>query len=183
MRKPEVWISMPNYEGHYEISNHGRVRSLDRITCDVNGRKHNRKGRILKHAFNEKGYIIFGLSVDATLKTITVHRIVAKLFVPNPDNLPEVNHLDGDKANPYFENLAWSSSGDNQRHAYKLGLREPMQGTKSPNSKLKEEDVRKIKQLRRDGFSHGAIQKQYSFVTLALIKTINAGRAWKHITL
>jgi hypothetical protein len=107
----EIWRDIPNYEGLYQVSNLGRVKVLDR---DVNsGIKNNinvkRKGKILKQ-YVKNGYLQVTLTVNNKRKYINVHRLVAQAFIPNPNNLPQVNHKDENKQNNYVENLEWCSA-------------------------------------------------------------------------
>ena len=115
----EVWKPIPSYEGLYEVSNLGNVRSLDRLRI-----RKVLKGRMLKQNFCNIGYLHVNLSKRGNHKTIMVHRIVAKVFVDNDDkeNKIAVNHIDGDKTNNNASNLEWCTYSDNQKHAYKNGL-------------------------------------------------------------
>ena len=97
----EEWRPIEGYEGLYEVSSYGRVRSLDRY----DSRNHFRRGRILKLSYDTVGYLIVGLHSNGKAKTYLVHRLVAQAFIPNPDNLPEVNHIDEDKMNNRVDNL------------------------------------------------------------------------------
>lgn len=97
----EEWRTIVGYEGLYEVSSLGRVRSLDRY----DSRNHFRRGRILKLSYDTVGYLIVGLHSNGKAKIYLVHRLVAQAFIPNPDNLPEVNHIDEDKTNNRVDNL------------------------------------------------------------------------------
>ena len=97
----EEWRPVVGYEGLYEVSSYGRVRSLDRY----DERNCFREGRILKLYTSRVGYLRVQLSLNSKKKMYLVHRLVAEAFIPNPDNLPEVNHLDEDKTNNRVENL------------------------------------------------------------------------------
>jgi hypothetical protein len=103
----EVWKAVPGYEGKYEVSDQGRVRSLDRIVEAKNqtGKVYycHYKGRILKVYNNSSGY--FALCMAG--KMFLLHRLVAKVFIPNSNNLPEVNHKDENKHNNRVDNLEW----------------------------------------------------------------------------
>lgn len=102
----EVWkqiIEAPNYS----VSNMARI-------------KNNKTGRILSPSMHRKGYLQITLRVDKRPKTFLIHRLVAIAFVPNPNNLPEVNHKDGNKTNCNQKNLEWCTNGYNQEHKYRI---------------------------------------------------------------
>lgn len=100
----EIWKDIPKYEGYYQASNLGNIRSISRVTVK------NQKilGKILKkYANNRNGYETVTLGLDGKTKKVLVHRLVAEAFIPNPNNLPEVNHKDENKLNNRLENLEW----------------------------------------------------------------------------
>ena len=103
----EIWKDYKNYEGLYQASNLGRVRSLDRWVSSKNGSMQFIKGRILKLGNHNQGYLSVNLCKNNKVKTYLVHRIIAETFLPNPDNLPCVNHKDEDKTNNSVVNLEW----------------------------------------------------------------------------
>lgn len=105
----EEWKTIPNYED-YSISNWGNVYS------------HKRK-RILKPTNTTKGYIQVHLSKNGSVVNAPIHRLVAQNFIDNPDNKPQVNHIDGNKRNNRVDNLEWCINSENQQHALKIGLR------------------------------------------------------------
>lgn len=95
----EIWKDIKGYEGLYEVSSYGNVRSLDRVVICSNGRKCSQNGRILKPVKDKDGYLICGLRKNSKRKIFKVHRLVAQAFIPNPNNLPQVNHKDENKGN------------------------------------------------------------------------------------
>ena len=103
--KKEYWRPILNYEGLYEVSNFGRVKSFDTYRKGKNGSIRICRGRILKPYTNKDGYLCVVLSKNNKHKTYKVHRLVAEAFLPNPDNLPQVNHRDENKQNNNVENL------------------------------------------------------------------------------
>lgn len=108
MGEVEVWKDIKGYEGLYQVSSLGRVRSLDRyINC--NGGKGFKKGIILKPRISYKGYLRVGLSRNRKSKHYLLHRLIASTFLPNPHNLPCVNHKDENKINNVVSNLEWCS--------------------------------------------------------------------------
>ena len=98
----EIWIPVVGYEGLYEVSSYGRVRSLDRY----DSRNHFRKGKLMNFIY-EGEYLKVDFSKNGINKRYVVHRLVAKAFIPNPDNLPQINHKDEDKTNNRVDNLEW----------------------------------------------------------------------------
>jgi len=113
----EEWRAIPGYEGYYEVSSLGNVRSLDKeIKANiVNNEYVNRPGRLLKQK-EVKGYKTVSLCVDYEATTWRVHRLVAMAFIPNPDSKPQVNHIDGNPANNCVNNLEWCTAKENQWH-------------------------------------------------------------------
>ena len=118
----EVWRDVKGYEGLYQVSSKGRARSLDReFDRGANGILKT-KGIILKLGYN-KGYRYFNASSPRNkVKVMWVHRLVAKEFIPNLENKPCVNHIDGDKDNNSAENLEWATHKENQNHSVENGL-------------------------------------------------------------
>ena len=113
----EVWKPVIGYEGKYEVSNYGNVKSLERI--DRNG--HFRKGKILKPQKQRNGYVVVHLSNDGEAKWNTVHRLVACAFLDKPPGCDIINHLDNNRENNYVDNLEWTTLKGNMQHAAKQG--------------------------------------------------------------
>lgn len=116
------WIAIEGYEDFYEINKNGDIRSKDRTITDKIGRTRTWKGQMLNPDIAPNGYYRVTFSVNRKRKQVYVHRLLAKYFIPNPNNLPQVNHLDGDKLNNKIENLEWVTAQENTIHAYKNGL-------------------------------------------------------------
>lgn len=104
----ELWKPIPGFENLYIISNRGRVYGI-------------KKRRLLKAAVMNKGYMLVTLWKDNEQTSMLVHRIVAQVFLPNPANLPQVNHKDTNKMNNYVSNLEWATCQQNIVHAVKMG--------------------------------------------------------------
>lgn len=140
----EVWRDIKGYEGLYQVSNLGRVKSLKRKYINQYG-EFGEKEEFIKmqklNAFDKsqkdtQGYFVVSLSNNDKGKWVRVHRLVAAAFLPNPNNLPEVNHKDGNKQNNKADNLEWVTHAQNCLHAWRSGLHE----------KCEAERVRKIKE-------------------------------------
>jgi len=116
-----MWKSANEYEG-YEVSDTGIVRGIDRFIPLPDGRKRFIPGRIITPRINNYGYVQVRLSKLGESKTFLVHRLVAMAFIENPENLPQVNHLSGNKLDNSVENLCWTDASGNALHAYQTGL-------------------------------------------------------------
>ncbi len=101
----EIFKDIKGYEGLYQVSNLGRVKSFNRG-----------KERILKPCLDRYGYFHVTLSKNGKQKGCTIHRLVATTFIPNPNNLPQINHIDGNKTNNKIENLEWCTAQENVTH-------------------------------------------------------------------
>lgn len=120
----EIWKDIKDYEGLYQVSNLGRVKSLKRLNYDIN-KKQNvyiEKEMILKYSLNNKGYKMIKLQKNKQKKTIAIHRLVAQTFIPNPNNFEQVNHIDGNKENNCVSNLEWCNNEYNHQHAIEHNL-------------------------------------------------------------
>lgn len=111
----EIWKDVEGYEGYYQISSHGRVKSLERQVRTKYGFRTVRE-RVLKKTLDKDEYIMVKLSKNNKIKTCKVHRLVAEYFIKNPDNLPQVNHIDGNKQNNSYENLEYTANLKNINH-------------------------------------------------------------------
>lgn len=144
----EEWKPVLGYEDLYEVSNLGRVRSLDRIERipDKNGVYHDRvrKGMILKQNYDgRRNYLHVSLRRNGNGVSRNVHRIVAQAFVPNPNGYAEVNHKDEDKTNNSVENLEWCDHKYNSRYGSKLTA---SNGERNSMNKFPESLIRKIRE-------------------------------------
>lgn len=168
----EVWKTVPDLYG-YEISNLGRVKSLPK--AQGFGFK---KETVLEGFLTRKGYHKVNLKVDKKAKGTLVHRLVAMAFLPNPNNLPEVNHKNGIKTDNRIENLEWVTHSENMRHALENDLH--ARGEERKNSKLKDVDIPVIRSMRASGMKMHEISKHFNVARQTVNSVLN-GTAWIHV--
>jgi len=118
----EEWMQVIGYEGLYEISNTGIIKGLRRTIALDKDRTRTVNARTIKPRIDSYGYTTVRLSKERTTKTCFVHRLIAEAFIPNPKNLPQVNHISGNKADNSIANLEWTTHRLNAIHAYNKGL-------------------------------------------------------------
>lgn len=121
----EKFIDVVGYEGKYLVSNLGRVLSVKRTVIGRNGAEYTIKERFLKPKLDRYGYLICGLSSNSKTKTTTVHRLVAKAFLEQPEGKNCVNHKNGIKTDNRVENLEWVTISENNKHSYQVLGRKP----------------------------------------------------------
>jgi len=124
----EIWKDVKGYEGLYKVSNLGHIK--------------NSKGKLLKPTLRSNGYLVKNLNKDGVKTQYKMHRIVCGAFIENPENKPDVNHIDGNKQNNKLTNLEWCNRSENMIHAVQTGL---LKGKKRPNVKLTNEQVAYIR--------------------------------------
>lgn len=139
MKEQEIWKPIKDYEGLYEVSNLGRIKSLSRSFYSFGYGKNKKlcqkKERIRSPQINENGYCRIMLSNNGVNKTHIVHRLVLSAFVENPHNKEDVNHIDGVKTNNVLSNLEWATRSENMIHALNLGLKVEKKGDERHTSK------------------------------------------------
>lgn len=129
---PSKRIDISGYEGFYQVDEQGDVHSVERSWFKSDTKQwRNIPYRILSPTTDRQGYLNVYLCKGGVSKRYRVHRLVALAFIPNPDKLSQVNHLDGDKSNPQRYNLEWTNNSGNQLHASKTGLTTHHKGRKA----------------------------------------------------
>jgi hypothetical protein len=185
----EIWKDIKGYEGFYQVSNLGKIKSLDRNIIIKNGRHRFFKGRLLQLNYDIDGYFMVCLCMPGkTQFSCNVHKLVAKAFVEGYKEGLVVNHKDGNKENNVSTNLEWVTVAENNKHAIDTGLLNPhkskpqnsYKGENHPMSKLLEQDVKEIRKMALEGIPHKEIAKKFG-ICKERVCAIKKGRVWKHI--
>lgn len=116
-------------------------------------------------------------NINGIRKNKNIHRMIAETFIPNPDNKPHVNHIDGNRFNNHVSNLEWNTASENRYHAFRLGLAKPLAGVNHNMVKLTEQDVLSIRDDPRGSYELGKIYN----VASSTIRKIKLRNRWKHI--
>ena len=159
----EEWGDVVGYEGLYQVSDQGRVKSLERKVSHWRGGERIQKERILKPDVSQDGYLRVGLYAGGKRKWFRVHRLVCEAFHDNPDNKSDVNHINEDKADNRAVNLEWCTAKENNNHGTR-NERSAKNRSKSVGQYTLDGDLVKVWQStneveRQTGFSHGYICK------------------------
>jgi hypothetical protein len=165
----ENWKNVVGYEGRYQVSDLGNIKSMPKPRCS--------KVKILKNIPLKAGYLTVDLGNGQKIKRYLVHRLVATAFIENPLNKEQVNHIDGNKSNNNVCNLEWNTRSENQLHSIKTGLRSA-KGEKNSQSKLTNDIVIEI---YNNNSKYKVIANKYN-VSKSLICGIKNNKLWTHIT-
>lgn len=169
----EEWKDIDGYEGVYQISNYGRVKSLSRYVNN-HGTLTKKKENYLSYHFYESNYLHVNLSLDRKLKIHKVHRLVAAAFIPIVAGKLHINHKDCNSLNNHYSNLEWVTVQENNTHALINNLH--------PNSPLNENLVTDICEKYITGeFTQGMLADEFK-VSKNVIRSLVNKRTWKHIT-
>ena len=160
------------YEGIYEADSDGSIWSI----------RHPRTGnrKQLKVLLNKKGYPQVRLYKNKKSSMFRTHRIIAELFIPNPDSLPQVNHKDGNKQNNSVDNLEWITNSRNVKHSFDVLGRKGLKGTGNGSCKLTESQVKSI-YLSKHKYSQNRLAEIYG-VSQTAIYYILTGKNWRWLT-
>lgn len=171
----EIWKDIPGYEGLYQVNNKGDIAALPKTWISGNGKSQTEPFRLMR-LINRFGYLQVGLRKNRITKILSVHRIVAMVFVENVLNKPQVNHINGIKTDNQSDNLEWVTRSENIKHAFKIGLKS-QKGERHNSAKLKEADVIEIrsKKLSRNEY---AVKFNVHPSTISSVQNVIN---WKHI--
>lgn len=177
MRTEEQWYDIPEYAGFYQISNELRIKSI--YHCSHGMFKKYQHPKILKIQSNGVyPQIVLGFEKLRNKRTHYMHHIVAKTFIPNPNNLPVVMHTDNNKMNYSVENLNWGTAIDNTRDAFATGAIPILMGSKTSGAKINETIALEIFNCNGKGYH---LRSKFG-VSYTLIYNIKNGNTWNHVT-
>ena len=177
----EIWKDIPGYDGAYQVSNTGKIRSVDRTVRCKDGRILFKPGVELKPE-TIKGYEVVKLSnasIGKRRKTELVSRLVAKTYLQNEHNYPVVNHMDGNTKNNNDNNLEWCTQQENVNHAWRTGLSHSNEGEDHHNSKLSDADVSAIRMSAVNGETATEIAKRYN-ISLSTAARVISGQTYQN---
>lgn len=177
--KREIWKSVVGYEGYYEVSSYGEVKSVKRTITRSNGSILSIKEKLLKKDFTRHGYFRVKLSRKNNAKSFLVHRLVADAFITNGNNFPFVNHKDLDKTNNSSQNLEWCTHLQNIRHA----VEKNRYGKLTPHQVMQIKDLLKLHRQnilnkQQGPFPQRRLAEMFN-VTQTTIKNINRGYTYR----
>lgn len=147
----EIWKDIEGYEGLYQVSNMGRIKSLERYK-ENHGKLQKVEEKIKTINIKNSGYQFVQLYKNNKYKNLMVHRLVAQAFIPNVNNKPQINHIDGNKLNNNVTNLEYCTNSENNKHAWNTGLKQCTEKLKEATRKTnKEYKSKPINQLDLQG--------------------------------
>jgi len=163
--KEEIWEDIEEYEG-YQISSIGNIKS-------ISGKFKSKKDKLLSRRIDKDGYVICAIYKNQKRKDFKIHRLVAKAFIPNPENKSMVNHKDGIKDHNWVDNLEWCTQGENEKHAYRTGLKSH-KGENHPYHKLTQKNVDEIrKRHSNEGLTRKYLSAIFNVSTSQITRIIN----------
>jgi NUMOD4 motif./HNH endonuclease. len=175
----EIWKDIKGFEGLYQISNLGNIKSLPRKRYSGAGKYYIQQEKIMKTYLKSCGYKSIKLKYpDGKYIHKDIHKLMAIAFIPNPDNLPQINHKNGIKTDNRIDNLEWCTPSHNAQHALNTGLKKPLQGEKHGRHILTEKEVIEIRKIKNINVIETA--KKHG-VHKDTIWCILKNKSWKHI--
>ena len=179
----EVWKYIDGYEGYYQVSNLGNIKSVDRVIKYKSDGQRLYKGINFKQEITKDGYRRVVLMKEGVKQRYMIHRLVAQAFIENIENKPYINHIDGDKGNNVVSNLEWCTNSENVLHADSIGLRS-MSNHQPSNSKciLCVEKGMEFKSISKALKWLGVTNNSISTITRAIKNNRKAfGYTWKYV--
>lgn len=171
----EIWKDVVGYEGIYQVSNFGRVKSLEKTFWSTKNNSFSTNKEFIRKLSNtRKGYLRTGLMKDLKQKPFLVHRLVAIAFIDNPENKPEINHINGIKTDNRVENLEWVTTKENVIHSFEIGLSKRAKGDENKSSKL---SYKKASEIRSSNLKNKELSIMYG-VSISSIELVKSNKTW-----
>ncbi len=175
----EIWVSVQGFDGLYEVSNLGRVKSCARVVADSRTGTRTRSEKLLKLTQDSAGYLKVTLYKGTSYKEVwKVHRLVAYHFCPKLPGNEVVNHIDNNKTNNIFSNLEWTTSLGNNQHMMAQGREYFPSGDESSSAKVTSSQVAEILRMSSEGMSQTKIGNLFG-ISQQQISKIVTGKRWK----
>lgn len=169
----EYWKYIDGYDNLYMISNHGRVLSFKNKKYPF--------GKLISPYLNHRGYLVVTLKHNNHQKHHKIHRLVAIYFIENPDNLPQVNHIDANPLNNHYSNLEWCTQRYNNNYRFKIGTMSN-KGERNPSTNLKNEQVLEIyNKTQTTNLKDQEIAIEYN-INKSVVNSIRHGRRFNSVT-
>lgn len=175
----EIWKDIIGYEGFYKISNYGKVKSLARLVKMGPNKFRQTNEMFLNPSKSIHGYWRLCLQKNGKRNMHFIHRLIGKAFIPNPENKPEINHINGIRDDNSMDNLEWVTTLENQLHSVHVLKRKILRGNEVGNSILNPELILELKYMKQY-FSYTKLQDIYE-IDRATIHLAVTGKNWKHL--
>jgi len=181
----EIFKDIQGYEGCYQVSNYGRVENLSRLVPGKLNSIREIAEKLLSPRYDGHHYYKVALHKDRARNNISIHRLVAVAFIPNPENKPFINHIDGNPLNNHADNLEWCTPSENVSHAFRIGLQKARYGTEHPGARavlqytLSGELIRRYDYIRQAA-SETSIREEAIAQCLRGNNKTSGGYKWKY---
>lgn len=180
----EEWVDIKGFEGRYKISNKGEIVRYAVTDVYKSGKIINRGEKIIKPSISGNGYLKVGLNKDSKFYNKNLHRLLAEHFIPNPDNLPCVNHIDGNKLNNNLDNLEWCTAKYNSKHSFDNGMSNISEYSKykvsNVSRRFTSKEIKEIRKLFNEGKTKKEISKIFNCCD-SIIGNILNDKTYKNI--